>query len=129
MPRSTRQRVVFVLGVLSAVSPIVFGLLRGLNAHDLRYLWVALATGIGVAVVMLPGSTRRRDSIRVIGLAIAALIVGALFGAVAAHLEGVRAGPGMLVVVCAFALAWAAGLTLCLSSSVQRSPVQALRSG
>src|SRR5690242_12861076 len=99
MPRSTLQRIAYILGILSAASPLVFGILRGLNAHDLRYLWVALATGIGTMIVMLPGRVRQHEPGRVIGLALAALVVGALFGAVAAHLQGVRAGPAMIVVV------------------------------
>ena len=95
-----------LLSILFALAPLAFGAIRALNAHDLRVLWMAIASGIVVAaVVMLRRSAANRSSMA-LGRALLALLLGAVAASATGYALGARAWSGILGVAFVLAFCW-----------------------
>ena len=91
-----------ILGGLLAAVPFAFAGIRLLTTgNDARYLWLAIASTICAAAVLV-----RRGSPGAAGFArtAAATIAAAAGAAAVALLLGARAGPGIAIVAAAFGL-------------------------
>ena len=96
------------LSLASAALPFAFGVIRAVKTgSDYRYLWVALAAGVGALVMGL--SARRSPPISLTALV---FIASGLTGVLAAMLLGTNLGPGILVVAASFAACFAAACLL-----------------
>lgn len=105
-----------VLAVTFAALPFGFGAIRAMKTGtDVRYLWVALAGGVGAFAVA--HMARARSSVSASGLAALAFVASGATGVGAAMLLGTKLGPGILVVAASFAACFAAA---CLASLLVR---------
>jgi hypothetical protein len=113
------------LAILFAAMPFAFAAIRAMRTgSDVRYVWVALVSFAGAAIVFLPGRSRGRTPPLAFALS-AAVFVAATMAAVAAALVlGTRLGPGILIVAASFGMCFAAGSLL---SSLVRLPRSASR--
>ena len=101
-----------------AALPFAFGAIRAVKTgEDVRYLWVALASGIGAFAVAQVTATR--PSVRAPAAAVLAFAVSGAAGIAAAMLLGTKLGAGILVVAASFAACFAAA---CLLSVLKRQP-------
>jgi FtsH-binding integral membrane protein len=97
-------------GVVAAV-PFVFGVLRAAQTRtDFRYLWVAIAAGIGAAIVVI-GGTRGPDRTRGFTLFAVAFVVSSLAAALLGRVLGATSIPAVLAVAVFFGFCSAAGQT------------------
>lgn len=94
------------LTIAFAALPFAFGAIRAAKTGtDARYLWVALAAGLGtLAVAQIAG--RSRPAAR----ALLAFLASGATGIGAALLLGTKLGPGILVVAASFAACFAAAI-------------------
>lgn len=107
------RRMLFLLSILFAALPPVFGVVRALTTgSDARYLWVAFATCVGAAAVMVVGKGRGRAGRSLATLLAMSFVCAVLLGLVMARLFGVRFNVGMLIVVVAFSICWVASWAL-----------------
>lgn len=101
-----------VLGTLLALVPFAFATIRLLaTGHDTRYLWMAVASTLCAAGVLL-----RSPSIPSRARTAVATIAAAVGAAVAAILLGATAGSGIAIVAVAFGLCSAVGTGLVVRS-------------
>lgn len=92
------------LSLASAALPFAFGVIRAVKTgSDYRYLWVALAAGLGALVIRLSARRSLPTS-----LAARVFIASGATGVIAAMLLGTSLGPGILVVAASFAACFAA---------------------
>ena len=113
MRRSPRQLTFLLLSVLLAAIPFAFAIVRALQTRsDFRYAWVALASFLGAAAVMIIGKARQRTPARVLALAVVALIAAALLAGIVAFVVGARSVLSMAVVAVGFGGCHAMGLAL-----------------
>ena len=113
MRRSAAQRRVHVLSIVFAILPPAFGAFRAFSAHaDLRMLWMALASLIGVGAVMLLGRARDRTTGAILTLGLVALIAGVLLARWAAFRLGATAEPGIILVALVLSLCWVTSFAL-----------------
>ena len=113
MKRSPRGRWIVALSILFAAAPFGFALIRAIRTgYDLRYLWVALASLLGAAVVMLIGKEYIGGLHAGAALAAASFLTSTVLAVLAALLLGTTLGPGMVVVASAFGFCCAAGCLL-----------------
>jgi hypothetical protein len=123
MRRSPRERLIFLIAILFAVVPFAFGLIRAhTTGSDFRYLWVAIASFIGVTVVMTVGSARARTSTPSLTLPALVLLVATLAAAATAFLLGANSIPAVLVVALAYGLCFAASSALYIRSRLPPTP-------
>ena len=103
-----------VLGVLLAAVPFAFGLIRRFSTgDDMRYLWMAMASALCAAAVLVrPGSAAGPGRVR----AGVATIVAAACAATVAIVLGATAGSGIAIVAVAFGLCSASGTWLVVRS-------------
>ena len=96
------------LTIAFAALPFVFGAIRAVKTGtDARYLWVALAAGIGAfTVAQLTQTTQTAGSLPVV--AVFAFVASTAAGIAAAMMLGTRLGPGILIVAASFAGCFAA---------------------
>ena len=113
MRRTSRAQLLHLLAILFVALPFGFALVRAVTTGtDFRYLWLALATCGGVALVMTLAKARGRTLRIVFALSIVAVVAATLLGRATAQLLGVRAGPAVWIVAAAFALCETAGFAL-----------------
>ena len=106
--RSLRSTLLHAAGAVFAALPVGFGVIRAVTTgNDLRYLWIAFASLLGIGVVMA-GQRRRRPQLAPAVLSIETLCVSMVLATLVALFLGTRFGPGMLVVTFSFALCCAA---------------------
>ena len=95
-----------LLSIVFGLAPLVFGAVRALRANDLRVLWMAIASGIVVAaVVMLRRSATNRSSMA-LGRALLALLLGIVAASVTGYALGARAWSGILGVAFVHSFCW-----------------------
>ncbi len=94
------------LSIALAALPFAFGAIRALKTGtDVRYLWVAVAAGLGaLTVAQIAG--RWRPAAR----ALLAFLASGATGIGAALLLGTTLGPGILVVAASFAACFVAAI-------------------
>ncbi len=120
MIRSVRGQVVHAAGILLVAVPVIFGALRlASTGSDLRYLWVALVTGLGAAAVTALGRARGISVTGIFLLFVAATFVATLLGRVTASFVGSRSAGASWFVAAGFALCQAAGFALMLLSRLR----------
>lgn len=108
MVSSIRQRFTRVLSIAFAAAPVAFALIRALaTGSDLRFVWLALASFVGVALVMRVGQARRRRAGAIVALAAIAFAVAASLAAATAWLLGARSATSVWFVSAGFAFCWA----------------------
>ena len=113
MRRSPGQLIFLLASVLFAAIPFAFAIVRALQTRtDLRYLWVALASFLGAAAVMMIGKAWQRMPARVVALSVVALIAAALLAGIVAFVVGARSALAMAVVAVGFGGCHAASLGL-----------------
>ena len=107
------------LGVPLAAVPFAFALIRLLTTgDDMRYLWMAIASTLCAAGVMVrPGSTAVLRGVHA-GVATIAAAAGAALVGVAL---GARAGPGIAMVSVSFGFCSALGTWLLVRRGAQAS--------
>ena len=109
MTRAPRGWPAYGLSILAAAIPFAFAIIRALRTgHDLRYLWVALASLFGATVALIVGRAFARPP--TVAIVTARVFVAATTLAVlAALLLGTRLGVPSLVVGASFGFWFAVG--------------------
>jgi hypothetical protein len=108
MRRSPREQKIYLLSIPFAVAPIAVALGYSFtHEYDLRYLWMAFASFVGVGVVMVLGGMRRRTSSGLLLLAAFGMLVGAVCAAAVAKMVWSTLSPGLTAVALLFAALWA----------------------
>jgi hypothetical protein len=99
----TKRRI--SLAALFAAAPFGAGLLRAFQTgHDLRLLWMALASFVGATAVFAVGKRKTANLSALLGWSAAAFLIATLLAAMAARLLGASAAPGIWAVASVFAL-------------------------
>lgn len=94
------------LSILFGLAPLAFGAIRALKANDLRVLWMAIASGVVVAaVVMLRRSNTNRSSMA-LGRALLALLLGIVAASATGYAFGARAWAGIVGVAAVHSFCW-----------------------
>jgi hypothetical protein len=113
MRRSPRERLIYLLAILFAAVPFAFGLVRALRTgYDLRYLWMALASFLGAAVVIAVGKTLSEKPKGLLALSALVLVVATLLAGLVAFLLGAKSVAGAGIVAFAFGLCCTASYAL-----------------
>lgn len=95
-----------LLSILFGIAPLAFGGIRALRANDLRVLWMAIASGVVVAaVVMLRRSAANRSSMA-LGRALLALLLGIIAACVTGYALGARSWPGIIGIAVVHSFCW-----------------------
>ena len=103
MTRALRDRLAYVLAILTAAVPFAFALIRAIQTgKDYRYFWVALASLLGATMTLAVGRGYRARPSAAAALAAAVFVVATVFAVLGALLIGTRFGPGLLVVGSSF---------------------------
>src|SRR5919201_3716528 len=122
MTRLPQEQMLRVLAGLAAVTPFAFSLLRAiLRGHDLRFIWLAIATFLGALLVAWLGRARGRGIAGALSLGAAALVVATIFGALAIRLMMSRVPAGALAVALAFSLCFASSCALARAAALSQS--------
>ena len=101
-----------ILSLLFAAAPFGLALVRALQrGHDLRLLWMALASFIGTAAVTAITKARRRTSALVVASSAAAFAVATVCAGTAELLLGAKAAPGIWAVTSVFGMCCAISRT------------------
>lgn len=112
MERSPRQTLLYAMSIFLMAVPIGFGVVRAYTtASDYRYIWVAIASSLGVAVVMLIRKAARASSTT----SILAFVIATLLGWSVAMVTGAKPVPAFMVAVF-FGFCSAAGAVLSVLS-------------
>jgi hypothetical protein len=113
MRRSNRQRTLFLLSIIFGVAPFAFALIRAHSSrNDFRMLWMALASVLVVAPVMLAGKVWRRQPAGVLALAALALVAATFVAGWVAYRLGATAAAGIWPVSFVLAFCWATSFAL-----------------
>ena len=121
MRRSSRERTIYILSILFAAIPLAFALVRAFRTgNDLRYLAIALASWVAVALVMMIGKARQRAPKSVVAIAAVAFVVATLLTGWIAILRGTKAGFGVWAVAAFFSFCWATSAALNTFSRPER---------
>ena len=90
--------------------PFAFGMVRAIRTgHDVRYVYVALASLLGAAAVWVAGNRFSKALSVAVSLSALSFLAATLSGITVAVLLGTRLGPGLLIVASSFGLCCAAG--------------------
>jgi FtsH-binding integral membrane protein len=109
MTSAAQKKGLLVLCVVLAAVPLIFGVLRAAQTRaDFRYLWVAIAAGVGAAIVVI-GGTRAPGRARGFSLFSAAFVVSTLAAALIGRLLGATSIAAVLAVAAFFGFCSAAG--------------------
>lgn len=105
MKRTLRQRLLYNVGVVLGVAPLLASAIPILQAHDFRILWMTLAALFGILLVpaIVQSQSRR---------ALVTLISATVFAGVTGFLLGARHGPGVWMVALAIGVCWAGSYAL-----------------
>ncbi|MFL5637946.1 MAG: hypothetical protein ACJ78M_01100 [Gemmatimonadaceae bacterium] len=113
MPRSPRERALYLISLLFAVAPFAFGIVRALRTgHDLRMLWMAFAAFLGASAIEAIGKARTRKGNVVLAFSVVTFIVTTLAGGITAYLLGATSAPGVWGVAIVFGLLWTGSYAL-----------------
>lgn len=113
MGQSRRTRLLRSLAIALAALPLAFGLVRAISTgNDLRYVWVALASLLGAAVIMAVARSSSVGPLVAVAMSAAVFVISTFLAMLAALLLGTRMGAGMLVVASSFGLCCAASCLL-----------------
>ena len=113
MSRSPRAKTFFLLSLLFAAAPFAFGLIRAFSTgYDLRMLWMALASFLGAAAVMVFVKASSRLPTTLLGRSAIVFVIATLLAGFAALLLGARAPAGVWGVAIVFGLCWAGSYAL-----------------
>jgi hypothetical protein len=111
MRRSFRERVILALSILVAALPFFFGLVRRLETgYDFRLLWMALASLVGAAGIMVIGKGHGKR--RVLARSAATFVSAMLFTGMAGLLLGATSAAGVWGIGFVFGACWAASYAL-----------------
>lgn len=116
MIRSSREQRIYLLSILFAIAPFVAGLFRAFSTGtDLRLVWMAFASYVGAAAVMVVGrrGAQPKSVFRLSGIV---LIVATLAAGLVGFLLGARAAPGVWMVAVVLGLFIAASCALYVRS-------------
>src|SRR5437016_7273301 len=86
MTRSTRQRQMYFASLLFAAAPFGAALVRLVTRHDIRLLWLAIASFVGAALVAVAAKGRGGTPSTRFTLSAATLLVATLVTVLAARL-------------------------------------------
>ena len=101
-----------LLSFLFAAAPFALALVRAVQTgHDMRLLWMALASFVGATVVMAVAKAGSRKPSLVLSLT-GAFVVATLLAGLAAFADGARAAPGIWAVAVVFGLCCTVAQTL-----------------
>jgi 1,4-dihydroxy-2-naphthoate octaprenyltransferase len=95
-----------LLSILFGLAPLAFGAIRVLRADDLRVLWMAVASGVVVAAVVMVRRSRTNRSSMALGRALLALLLGIVAASATGYALGARAWPGILGVAVVHSFCW-----------------------
>jgi hypothetical protein len=113
MPRSQRERALYLLSLLFAIAPFAFGVLRALRpGHDLRMLWMAFAAFLGASAIEAIGKARSHKGKLVVAFSALTFIVTTLAAAMTGYLLGATSAPGVWGVAIVFGVQWTASYAL-----------------
>ena len=119
----SRRHHLFLVAVLLAVVPVLFGFVRAINTgEDFRYLWLAASAIVGSLAVMVPGYRAPRHARVSLARAAGAIAAGAACAAATAILLGATAGPGVAIVAGAFGLCTGTSAILGTVARRRRTP-------
>jgi hypothetical protein len=96
-----------VFAILLGAAPFAFALLAAILRHDLRFLWLAIATFVGATLVVRYVQTLRRNPVGAVALAAVDLVVALFFGALAIRVMMHGLPSGALSVALFFSLCFA----------------------
>ena len=114
MTGKARTRLVYGLSIVATALPFAFGLIRAARtASDFRYLWVALASAAGAALVWKMAKGYPKPAAVALVLAVATVLA-----VLAGVLTGAALGP-ILIVGLAFGSCFAAGALLLMLARPQ----------
>ncbi len=111
-----------LLSILFALAPLAFGAIRAFNANDLRVLWMAIASGVVVAAVVLVRRSGANRSGMALGRALLALLLGIAAASATGYALGARAWSGILGVAVVHSFCWVLSFVL---GAVARRAVRA----
>ena len=114
----SRPRLLHLPAAALIATPFVFAAIRAFTTRsDLRFLWMALASLVGAALILRLGQPRVREGRGRFGLTIIAFFGAVLFGGAAALLLGARSAVSVWLVATGFALCISGGLALGMAVS------------
>jgi hypothetical protein len=107
-----RAKWINLLSVLFAAAPFGAGLIRALQAvHDMRLLWMALASFVGATATM--AAARRVSQVpALLSSSVWAFLIATLLAGTAALLSGASAAPGIWALATVFGFCSAVGRAL-----------------
>jgi MFS-type transporter involved in bile tolerance (Atg22 family) len=111
MKRSAREWTTYSLSILCAIAPFVAGLIRLVEARDLRLFEMAVAAFLGAVLIRVVGRTHRKPPV-VLALSALTAVIAALSAASAAYALGATAASGIWLVAIVFGLSLAASYAL-----------------
>ena len=99
MKRSPGERLNLLAAALFGAAPLGFGLFRAVSAgHDLRMVWMALASSLFAGGVLAGAIGRRRSRHTVFVQSVVILVVATLLAGFTGFFLGARVGPGVWAV-------------------------------
>ena len=120
MTSETRRRVFQGFAKLFALAPFVLGLIRYLSrAHDLRVMWLAVASFVGARLVFLVSRARDRKPNQV---PLAATVIGIGSVAVAALVSWLLwslVSVGVMMFAAVFGVSWAVSYILAMRARAE----------
>jgi hypothetical protein len=115
MKRSPKQTLLYAVSILLMAAPIVFGIVRAYTtASDYRYIWVAIASTLGVGLVMWIRKAAQASSTT----SILAFVIATLLAWTVAMVTGAKPVPALMV-ASFFGFCSAAGAALSVRSRPQ----------
>jgi hypothetical protein len=99
MKRSPGERLTLLAAALFGAAPLGFGLFRAVSTgHDLRMVWMALASSLFAGGVLAGAIGRRRTRHAVFVQSVVILVVATLLAGFTGFFLGARVGPGVWAV-------------------------------
>ena len=106
-----------IIGVIVAIIPFGFAALRAATTGtDFRYLWLAVASTLGAASILMVANRARPQSPGLVVRAAFALFAAAGGAAVTGFALGASSVPALIVVALGFAMCSAVGLAMAFRS-------------
>ena len=105
MTRSIREQGINLLSLLFAAAPFGVAFVRAVQTgHDMRLLWMALASLVGATATMAVAKRGSRRPSALLASSAAAFLIATLLAGTAALLLGASAAPGIWAVASVFGL-------------------------
>ena len=113
MQFTIRERGIYLLSVLFGAAPFVLAFVRAVQTgHDLRLLWMALASFVGATAVVAVAKAGSRKPSVVVARSAGTFVVATLLAGSAALLLGATAAPAIWAVASVFGLCCTVSRTL-----------------